>query len=104
MIRRPPRSTLFPYTTLFRSLDIPPLARLGHRAIEPGPDPGEAGEVLLDESFRVILGDAELSGESERPLSVDRGEVDRLGAGSHVRGDLVLRHVEIGRASCRERV
>src|SRR5438105_12718185 len=23
MIRRPPRSTLFPYTTLFRSLDIP---------------------------------------------------------------------------------
>src|SRR2546429_7015353 len=24
MIRRPPRSTLFPYTTLFRSKDIPP--------------------------------------------------------------------------------
>jgi len=24
MIRRPPRSTLFPYTTLFRSLDIAP--------------------------------------------------------------------------------
>src|SRR5690242_21491578 len=23
MIRRPPRSTLFPYTTLFRSVDIP---------------------------------------------------------------------------------
>src|SRR6266700_1205167 len=75
-------------------LDISLLARLGHRAIEPGPDPGEAGEVLLDESLRVILGDAELAGESERPLPVDRGEVDRLGAGSHVRGDLVLRHVE----------
>src|SRR5690349_22131836 len=29
MIRRPPRSTLFPYTTLFRS------ARLGHRDIIP---------------------------------------------------------------------
>src|SRR5438093_10324325 len=30
MIRRPPRSTLFPYTTLFRSLrdDVAPLARL----------------------------------------------------------------------------
>src|SRR2546426_3296495 len=27
MIRRPPRSTLFPYTTLFRSLPIPPWAR-----------------------------------------------------------------------------
>src|SRR3712207_8668371 len=24
MIRRPPRSTLFPYTTLFRSLPLPP--------------------------------------------------------------------------------
>src|SRR3712207_7720891 len=24
MIRRPPRSTLFPYTTLFRSDDVPP--------------------------------------------------------------------------------
>src|SRR2546422_6434619 len=31
MIRRPPRSTLFPYTTLFRSLedDVPPLAPRG---------------------------------------------------------------------------
>src|SRR3712207_8240336 len=27
MIRRPPRSTLFPYTTLFRSADIGALAR-----------------------------------------------------------------------------
>src|SRR3989449_11216151 len=26
MIRRPPRSTLFPYTTLFRSLIVPPKA------------------------------------------------------------------------------
>src|SRR3712207_6957263 len=26
MIRRPPRSTLFPYTTLFRSLDVAPQA------------------------------------------------------------------------------
>src|SRR2546430_6733056 len=27
MIRRPPRSTLFPYTTLFRSDEIPPAVR-----------------------------------------------------------------------------
>src|SRR3989449_1528474 len=33
MIRRPPRSTLFPYTTLFRSLDgrVPRLSRTGTR-------------------------------------------------------------------------
>src|SRR5256885_11247504 len=36
MIRRPPRSTLFPYTTLFRSLDISEVSRLGdlQRAIK----------------------------------------------------------------------
>src|SRR3712207_7573204 len=28
MIRRPPRSTLFPYTTLFRSLEPPVLAKV----------------------------------------------------------------------------
>src|SRR2546429_1025942 len=32
MIRRPPRSTLFPYTTLFRSL----LGRADHRFLLPG--------------------------------------------------------------------
>src|SRR3712207_8250080 len=31
MIRRPPRSTLFPYTTLFRSLEVP-VPGLVHRA------------------------------------------------------------------------
>src|SRR3712207_7414216 len=32
MIRRPPRSTLFPYTTLFRSIERPmiPVGRPGH--------------------------------------------------------------------------
>src|SRR3712207_8129041 len=37
MIRRPPRSTLFPYTTLFRSLGRRPLhrRRLGEQARRP---------------------------------------------------------------------
>src|SRR2546425_6137660 len=55
MIRRPPRSTLFPYTTLFRSLSPGagrPRARRAHRrpprparalgAARPEPVPGEA--------------------------------------------------------------
>src|SRR5437588_9672151 len=33
MIRRPPRSTLFPYTTLFRSLRINPEFREGYYAL-----------------------------------------------------------------------
>src|SRR6267143_1406986 len=38
MIRRPPRSTLFPYTTLFRSraVALGPLAAVGERRIVPG--------------------------------------------------------------------
>src|SRR3712207_7215647 len=36
MIRRPPRSTLFPYTTLFRSDE-----RNGRVGADVGPDPGE---------------------------------------------------------------
>src|SRR3712207_6979436 len=41
MIRRPPRSTLFPYTTLFRSARVVPDRRctrlvVGHGVIDPG--------------------------------------------------------------------
>src|SRR5688572_32573361 len=45
MLRRPPRSTLFPYTTLFRSAACFPrgtsllLERLGRRRHAPGPRP-----------------------------------------------------------------
>src|SRR2546426_9255508 len=34
MIRRPPRSTLFPYTTLFRSASTPPGARSSGKGTE----------------------------------------------------------------------
>src|SRR2546430_4170547 len=43
MIRRPPRSTLFPYTTLFRSGCLPQrLLRLA-QAAAVGPRPGRCG-------------------------------------------------------------
>src|SRR5260370_32194385 len=46
MIRRPPRSTLFPYTTLFRSVRVPRRPVVPRR-LEPGarphrPAPGDA--------------------------------------------------------------
>src|SRR2546422_7093533 len=51
MIRRPPRSTLFPYTTLFRSLieaALPfPIAGERHRD-DRGDPVGERGTALLD--------------------------------------------------------
>src|SRR3712207_7077259 len=42
MIRRPPRSTLFPYTTLFRSPRRGPDHRAGDAAGGPHAEPGEA--------------------------------------------------------------
>src|SRR3989442_7769258 len=41
MIRRPPRSTLFPYTTLFRSVELPVLAGVSLR--RAGARRGERG-------------------------------------------------------------
>src|SRR2546425_4214174 len=43
MIRRPPRSTLFPYTTLFRSLDLAAATTHEHRVRSGGEDHRPAG-------------------------------------------------------------
>src|SRR2546422_1454659 len=62
MIRRPPRSTLFPYTTLFRSL-------------QRAPDVGNAGSLISrhhDHPLPVaVLDDAE---DDLAPLGVHRSE------------------------------
>src|SRR2546430_8995832 len=64
MIRRPPRSTLFPYTTLFRSgrVDAQRL-RTGAVAVVDGAGPGSA--------VRIGEGD----GSSEGAVAVQRGRV-----------------------------
>src|SRR2546426_8008708 len=58
MIRRPPRSTLFPYTTLFRSMGVEPerppvgvagFGRRGHLELQSEVVPILGGEVLLDQ-------------------------------------------------------
>src|SRR5256885_5679533 len=75
MIRRPPRSTLFPYTTLFRS----PSAGLQWRAVglDPGPrdTPPRVAVRAGDDVHRGGAGDRVDMGErlSERdPRAVDR--------------------------------
>src|SRR3712207_7898260 len=66
MIRRPPRSTLFPYTTLFRS------------PTQAGKD-GSQG-VAVDRGGGVAVDDGEQGGDlgedvpSEQPLEVEAGE------------------------------
>src|SRR3712207_8341686 len=66
MIRRPPRSTLFPYTTLFRSGGL----GVRVRAAEPLPDRGQVGEAALVELPRGLgdgrAGDADVDGGVRR--------------------------------------
>src|SRR2546425_8488746 len=61
MIRRPPRSTLFPYTTLFRSLQG------GLAGVAQGPDPPPVTEVVreLDDLRHAteVLGQADRAAE-----------------------------------------
>src|SRR2546428_12090933 len=70
MIRRPPRSTLFPYTTLFRSIpglqadEVNPVVRRGH-----GAQQAEAAHarVVLD-ARRVLEDGVELVHDARRTL------------------------------------
>src|SRR3712207_8668478 len=66
MIRRPPRSTLFPYTTLFRS----------HGQLEAGPVVGPgAGEAQgVDDAGQPGHGPAEHVQDELGPLDADPGE------------------------------
>src|SRR3712207_9547706 len=99
MIRRPPRSTLFPYTTLFRSK--PSINADGLILFD---DEGVGGHVELAEE--VDEGQQEACLKEEEYLKTYLARCLCLGCGL-VSGDIkeVLGlTLEIGRASCRERV
>src|SRR2546430_8389285 len=65
MIRRPPRSTLFPYTTLFRSVDEGRLLRIERRDV-PEPSP-----------IAVGLGGIAIQGRGAAYLPPFSGKTDR---------------------------
>src|SRR4029077_3979162 len=52
MMRRPPRSTLFPYTTLFRSVEITQAIQYYHSRLHLS-DPSQQGR---DNSVRLVVG------------------------------------------------
>src|SRR2546426_11933823 len=100
MIRRPPRSTLFPYTTLFRSVQ---------------PDREGVDDLRGEAALRLDLVRAERDLGSEVLRELGGGDHGREDPSCHyddVVGDPFiasggnddLEHAEIGRASCRERV
>src|SRR2546425_10792974 len=81
MIRRPPRSTLFPYTTLFRS----PLLLLVELDVEAERivDPARLRRPGVLQPCRLVLGEHHLAGDVEahhlgRQLSAEH-DVQRLG-------------------------
>src|SRR3712207_9102625 len=101
MIRRPPRSTLFPYTTLFRSLGQrrhPPLrvdVQILRRSLL----------TLGERDANRLVNRARLLQHNVRRKRARPGRVEEFDLG-HVRPPELQGYVstEIGRASCRERV
>src|SRR2546426_10643967 len=101
MIRRPPRSTLFPYTTLFRSSHLF-VTRWPGSTRENAPGAGADGFSRVPDQFAVHEDFFDALGELLRVG--ERGPVDY---GRGVEQDQISLHSranEIGRASCRERV
>src|SRR5256885_16807419 len=99
MIRRPPRSTLFPYTTLFRS-QVP-----AHQVHELSDADGAGVAVAADADRDELLVREHRAGADRRHAAVDGVEAVR--AAEEVRGTLAGAadaRQQIGRASCRERV
>src|SRR2546426_11699447 len=116
MIRRPPRSTLFPYTTLFRSEHV----KGSHWVGKKNPNYWDKGKPYLDGYRAIFIRDsaAQVSAvRGERAHIQFRGfspaERDNLVAalGSKIAVQespwdcaLLVAMNQIGRASCRERV
>src|SRR3712207_8832077 len=70
MIRRPPRSTLFPYTTLFRSehilQQVGPAPNRGIEAVDPGLGAGRTTGLVGLVGLEVHLGHATADRKSTR--------------------------------------
>src|SRR5690554_8177433 len=105
MIRRPPRSTLFPYTTLFRSDNMRLLDRFEAVGLMNSKDRQTLQDIYL--SYRAETHRRALQ---KQDLIIDSKTLQKLGFDKQ--RDEVIRlwniwlevDTQIGRASCRERV
>src|SRR3989440_8775450 len=77
MIRRPPRSTLFPYTTLFRSTYTRALAALAHARLSRR-TASDADSLLRMAQLRREVGDA--SELDVRLAEVNAGQLENIAA------------------------
>src|SRR2546429_953104 len=98
MIRRPPRSTLFPYTTLFRSGLV--RYRAGDRCsghLSVGRDQEQRAEYKNDK----CRSEEHTSELQSRLHLVCRLLLEKKNDASHVERQLKIQHVALGRASSR---
>src|SRR3712207_9418815 len=118
MIRRPPRSTLFPYTTLFRSrrIEKQPLDKASAGSTFKRPEGYFAGKLIQDSGLKGYkIGEAQVS-EKHSGFIVNNGNAtadEVLNLIKHVQDTVYKMYnvkletevrIKIGRASCRERV
>jgi len=82
MIRRPPRSTLFPYTTLFRSVDTTKRAPAGKQIVQ----------MLLDGELDAILGE-KVEHPDLRPLFADVALEEKAWSAKH--GSSPINHMVV---------
>src|SRR3712207_9197387 len=109
MIRRPPRSTLFPYTTLFRSTaGFPEPLTFSLRAARlllpqaPRYDLVHDNQCLGSGLLQLTRAGVPTVATVHHPVAIDRDL--EVAAAPSLRRRLTLRRwYEIGRASCRER-
>src|SRR5260221_14727596 len=101
MIRRPPRSTLFPYTTLFRSDEVVLrlLVQRGLAVLQEAVVAPVAGDVALqadDVALLLVVEDRQAAAALDVPAG--DGEVlneRRAGVGAAKRGGLLRRHQRV---------
>src|ERR1035438_10880483 len=87
MIRRPPRSTLFPYTTLFRSIPVADVGmQQGHLGPQPAALAAEDVEVLLVSHEHNVAPAARDAGPLVEGAPVGQGERTRDAEGQDDHG------------------
>src|SRR2546430_9251178 len=115
MIRRPPRSTLFPYTTLFRAQDAAPESWTYHAKDSATGAPAAvhlSREACTDAANDTLSATPPLGGKYSFKVSIDHAQLGSLKGCARIATELFPKinnqpdqnDDEIGRASCRERV
>src|SRR2546429_5899029 len=99
MIRRPPRSTLFPYTTLFRSLNTEPVTAVVHIAelLEEGP----LDTFTPDQLERVLRSEEHTSELQSRLHLVCRLLLEKKKSNTHTMSAHVTAHYEMASVHAR---